>query len=76
MENLFFNETINIVQNGRNESIIIPIEQRVYLFEDLDADDTDILLDRSETNGYVKDDGFLSDSSFIAITFEALVFFG
>ena len=59
MENLFFNETINIVQNGRNESIIIPIEQRVYLFEDLDADDTDILLDRSETNGYVKDDGFL-----------------
>ena len=58
MENLFFNETINIVQNGRNESVIIPIEQRVYLFEDLDSDDTDILLDRSETTGYTKDDIF------------------
>jgi hypothetical protein len=58
MENLFFNETINIVQNGRNESVIIPIEQRVYLFEDLDSDDTDILLDRSEMNGYAKDEGF------------------
>jgi ATP-dependent 26S proteasome regulatory subunit len=52
MENLFFNETLNIVQNGRNETIIIPIEQRMYLFEDLDADDTDILLDRSELDGY------------------------
>uniref|UniRef100_A0A6C0EUI2 AAA+ ATPase domain-containing protein n=1 Tax=viral metagenome TaxID=1070528 RepID=A0A6C0EUI2_9ZZZZ len=58
MENLFFNETINIVQNCRNESVIIPIEQRVYLFEDLDSDDTDILLDRSEMTGYVKDDIF------------------
>jgi ATP-dependent 26S proteasome regulatory subunit len=52
MENLFFNETINIVQNGRNETVIIPIDQRIYLFEDLDADDTDILLDRSETPAY------------------------
>ena len=58
MENLFFNETINIVQNGRNESVLIPIDQRIYLFEDLDSDDTDILLDRSEINGYVKDDIF------------------
>jgi ATP-dependent 26S proteasome regulatory subunit len=55
MENLFFNETLNIVQNGRNETIIIPIEQRMYLFEDLDADDTDILLDRSELEGYDND---------------------
>ena len=52
MENLFFNETINVVQNGRNETVIIPIDQRIYLFEDLDADDTDILLDRSETPAY------------------------
>jgi energy-coupling factor transporter ATP-binding protein EcfA2 len=52
MENLFFNETLNIVQNGRNETVIIPIDQRIYLFEDLDADDTDILLDRSEMPAY------------------------
>ena len=52
MENLFFNESLNIVQNGRNESVIIPIDQRIYLFEDLDADDTDILLDRSEMPGF------------------------
>ncbi len=60
MENLFFNETMNVVQNGRNETVIIPIDQRIYLFEDLDADDTDILLDRSETPGFSKDDGFTS----------------
>ena len=58
MENLFFNETINVVQNGRNETVIIPIDQRIYLFEDLDADDTDILLDRSETPAYEKDEKF------------------
>jgi chaperone BCS1 len=58
MENLFFNETLNVVQNGRNETVIIPIDQRIYLFEDLDADDTDILLDRSETPSYSKEDGF------------------
>jgi ATP-dependent 26S proteasome regulatory subunit len=52
MENLFFNESLNIVQNGRNETVIIPIDQRIYLFEDLDADDTDILLDRSEMPGF------------------------
>jgi chaperone BCS1 len=58
MENLFFNESLNVVQNGRNETVIIPIDQRIYLFEDLDADDTDILLDRSETPGYDKDEKF------------------
>ena len=62
MENLFFNESLNIVQNGRNETVIIPIDQRIYLFEDLDADDTDILLDRSETPGFSKDDGFTTIS--------------
>ena len=60
MENLFFNESLNVVQNGRNETVIIPIDQRIYLFEDLDADDTDILLDRSETPGFSKDDGYTS----------------
>lgn len=58
MENLFFSETLNVVQNGRNETVIIPIDQRIYLFEDLDADDTDILLDRSETPAYDKDEKF------------------
>ena len=56
MENLFFSESINVVQNGRNETVIIPIDQRIYLFEDLDADDTDILLDRSEMPGFIKED--------------------
>jgi chaperone BCS1 len=58
MENLFFNESLHVVQNGRNETVIIPIDQRIYLFEDLDADDTDILLDRSETPGFVKEESF------------------
>jgi len=49
---------MNVVQNGRNETVILPIDQRIYLFEALDADDTDILLDRSETPGYDKDEKF------------------
>jgi hypothetical protein len=60
MENLFFSETLNVVQNGRNETVIIPIDQRIYLFEDLDADDTDILLDRSETPGFSKEKDYTS----------------
>jgi chaperone BCS1 len=63
MENLFFSETLNVVQNGRNETVIIPIDQRIYLFEDLDADDTDILLDRSETPAYVKENFTVIDES-------------
>ena len=63
MENLFFSETLNVVQNGRNETVIIPIDQRIYLFEDLDADDTDILLDRSETPAYVKENFSVIDDT-------------
>ena len=63
MENLFFNESLNVVQNGRNETVIIPIDQRIYLFEDLDADDTDILLDRSEMPAYVKDNFAVVDEA-------------
>jgi ATP-dependent 26S proteasome regulatory subunit len=63
MENLFFNESLNVVQNGRNETVIIPIDQRIYLFEDLDADDTDILLDRSEMPAYVKDNFAVIDEA-------------
>ena len=72
MENLFFNETLNIVQNGRNETVIIPIDQRIYLFEDLDADDTDILLDRSETPSYEKDENFTPISDQNACGFKDL----
>ena len=49
MENLFFNDTINVVQNGKCEQFIIPIYNRIYVFEDIDCQENDIVLERKET---------------------------
>jgi hypothetical protein len=48
MENLFFNDTINVVQNGKSEQFIIPIYNRIYVFEDIDCQENDIIMERKE----------------------------
>jgi ATP-dependent Zn protease len=48
MENLFFNDAINVVQNGKLEQFIIPIYNRIYVFEDIDCQENDIVLERKE----------------------------
>jgi hypothetical protein len=48
LHNLFFDETINIVTNkasGQYEQLIIPMDKRVYIIEDIDCM-SDIVLDR------------------------------
>jgi DNA replication protein DnaC len=49
MENLFFNDTINVLQNGKSEQFIIPIYNRIYVFEDIDCQENDIVLERKDT---------------------------
>lgn len=46
MENLFFNEIIQVVQNGKTENYTIPIDKRIYVFEDIDCQGCDIIYDR------------------------------
>ena len=58
MENLFFNDTINVVQNGKTEQFVIPIYNRIYVFEDIDCNDNDIVLERKEFETFEKNDGF------------------
>jgi len=48
MENLFFNDVINVVQNGKTEQFIIPINNRIYVFEDIDCQENDIVLERKD----------------------------
>jgi len=48
MENLFFNDIINVLNNGKTEQYIIPIYNRIYVFEDLDCQENDIILERKE----------------------------
>ena len=43
--NLFFNETIKVVKNGKAEIFTIPLDERIYVLEDVDCDN-DLLLDR------------------------------
>ena len=46
LENLFYSEQINILQNGKTETYTIPINKRIYVFEDIDCQ-CDIILDRA-----------------------------
>ena len=56
MENLFFNDVINVVQNGKLEQFIIPIYNRIYVFEDIDCQENDIVLERKEIHTALKED--------------------
>lgn len=53
IENLFFNDTINVVHNGKTESFIIPIDKRVYVFEDIDCHNSTVLLNRDTSDAVV-----------------------
>jgi hypothetical protein len=37
LENLFFNDIISVTQNGKTEQYCIPIENRLFVFEDVDC---------------------------------------
>ena len=43
--NLFFNETINVLANGETKTYNIPLDQRLYVIEDIDCL-TDVVLSR------------------------------
>ena len=48
LENLFFNENINVTNpgTGQNESYCIPLDQRIYVLEDVDCQ-SDIVMERA-----------------------------
>jgi hypothetical protein len=51
LENLFFNELIMVlnVSTGQSEKYYIPLDQRIYVLEDIDAQ-TDLVMERSVKN--------------------------
>lgn len=51
LENLFFNENINVMNpmSGQNETYCIPLDQRIYVLEDVDCQ-SDIVMERSLKN--------------------------
>lgn len=50
-ENLFFNEVINVINtsSGQTEKYSIPLEQRIYVLEDIDCQ-SDLVMERSLRN--------------------------
>ncbi len=57
LENLFYNENINIMNpmTGQNETFCIPLDQRIYVLEDVDCQ-SDIVMERSLKNDKKKSD--------------------
>lgn len=45
IENLFYNEQIQVTQNGKTDTYTIPINKRIYVLEDVDCQ-CDVILDR------------------------------
>lgn len=45
LNNLFFNERVKVVKNGKVETYNIQLDERIYVMEDIDCEN-DILLDR------------------------------
>ena len=45
LNNLFFNENVNVLKKGKNELYSIPLNKRIYVIEDIDCNN-DILLQR------------------------------
>jgi hypothetical protein len=48
LENLFFNETITVVMGNNTQTFTIPVDKRLYVIEDVDCDNNDIVLDRNK----------------------------
>jgi len=51
LHNLFFNESVKVIKNGKTEVYNIPLNERLYVMEDVDCDN-ELLLDRQ----YKKED--------------------
>lgn len=49
LENLFYNEQIQVFQNGKTDTYTIPIDKRLYVFEDIDCQ-CDVILERNNKN--------------------------
>jgi prefoldin subunit 5 len=47
LENLFFNDILHVTQNGKTDHYNIPIDQRIYVLEDVDCQ-CDFILERSD----------------------------
>lgn len=45
IHNLFFNENVKVIKNGKTETFTIPLNDRIYVLEDVDCEN-DLLLDR------------------------------
>jgi SpoVK/Ycf46/Vps4 family AAA+-type ATPase len=45
LHNLFFNESVKVLKNGSTETYNIPLNERLYVMEDVDCDN-ELLLDR------------------------------
>lgn len=64
LRNLFYNETIYVTQNGKTESYNIPLDERIYVIEDIDCL-TDIVKERKTYN--VKTSEIIGDVNSILI---------
>jgi hypothetical protein len=62
LRNLFYNEEIKVLQDGRNEIVNIPISKRLYIIEDIDCL-SDVIIDRDIKNGQNIDDVSSDDDS-------------
>lgn len=45
IHNLFFNENLKVIRDGKTETFAIPLDERIYVLEDVDCEN-DLLLDR------------------------------
>lgn len=63
LENLFFNENLNIMNpmTGQAETYCIPLDQRIYVLEDVDCQ-SDIVMERALKNENKKDDAETRDT--------------
>ena len=64
LTNIFLNETIHVANNVQVESFTIPVNERIYVIEDIDTR-TDVLKERNILNddNYCIDDGVLDDNN-------------
>ena len=70
LNNLFFNERVRIIRNGNTEFYNIPLDNRIYVMEDIDCNN-DILLDRKYRSDLNEDKSKQNDYSDYNCSFEA-----
>jgi len=67
IHNLFFNENVKVIKNGQTETFTIPLNDRIYVLEDVDCDN-ELLLDRNFKT--IKDNKIIKSNNY-ENTFEA-----